>query len=420
MASRLFKRPWTRSNDGSEATTASRPETPDDDDFHDAEEAVLHPDAHEEGGLAFNNRELLESQRSAIYELIRDMGMKFLTGHINLINMSLPVKMFEPRSYLEKLTDVWVYPALLTKAASCTDPVERMRWTVTWFVAGLQHVFQSWRKPFNPLLGETYQASQPDGSTVQMEQISHHPPISAFQITGPGYLFVGHSQPEVTFRANAIKTTAKGMRMLHFADGTSIDIVYPAYYMRGILSGTPRGEMVGTARFTDATHGLVCDVTFGKADGAAPSDRLLNRSDTCTATLCQLDRTNLASAQANSSASADASQERGWSKRLGGLTGRLTSLSLINRADNGLPEGSQVIGRGLGNWLSYFEWDHHRYWSIGESHATLWQPDPAALPSDCRFREDLVALRAGDVKQSQVLKEQLEVRQRQDAKLRKP
>ena len=60
------------------------------------------------------------------------MGMKFLTGHINLINMSLPVKMFEPRSYLEKLTDVWVYPALLTKAASCTDPVERMRWTVTW------------------------------------------------------------------------------------------------------------------------------------------------------------------------------------------------------------------------------------------------------------------------------------------------
>lgn len=48
-----------------------------------------------------------------------------------------------------------------------------------------------------------------------------------------GYVFVGHSQPEVTFRANAIKTTAKGARMLHFADGTSIDIAYPAYYMRG-------------------------------------------------------------------------------------------------------------------------------------------------------------------------------------------
>ena len=37
-------------------------------------QAVLHPDAHEEGGLAFNNRELLESQRSAIYELVRDVS----------------------------------------------------------------------------------------------------------------------------------------------------------------------------------------------------------------------------------------------------------------------------------------------------------------------------------------------------------
>ena len=78
----------------------------------------------------------------------------------------------------------------------------------------------------------------------------------------------------------------------------------------GILSGTPRGEMVGTARFTDATHGLVCDVAFGKADGAAASDRLLHRSDTCTATLCQLDRSNLAAAQASGTASAEASQVR--------------------------------------------------------------------------------------------------------------
>ena len=51
--------------------------------------------------------------------------------------------------------------------------------------------------------------------------------------TNAGYMFAGHSQPEVTFRANAIKTTAKGARTLHFADGSSIDIAYPAYYMRG-------------------------------------------------------------------------------------------------------------------------------------------------------------------------------------------
>lgn len=54
------------------------------------------------------------------------------------------------------------------------------------FVAGLQHVFQSWRKPFNPILGETFQAVLSDGSEIFLEQISHHPPISAYQLDGPG------------------------------------------------------------------------------------------------------------------------------------------------------------------------------------------------------------------------------------------
>ena len=37
-------------------------------------QAVLHPEAHEEGGFAFNNKELLDSQRSAIFELVRDVS----------------------------------------------------------------------------------------------------------------------------------------------------------------------------------------------------------------------------------------------------------------------------------------------------------------------------------------------------------
>jgi hypothetical protein len=56
------------------------------------------------------------------------------------------------------------------------------------FVAGLQHCFQSWRKPFNPILGETWQAALSDGTALFLEQISHHPPISAFQMFGPGAL----------------------------------------------------------------------------------------------------------------------------------------------------------------------------------------------------------------------------------------
>lgn len=37
-------------------------------------------------------------------------------------------------------------------------------------------------KPFNPILGETYQAEYSGGVRVYAEQISHHPPISSWQM----------------------------------------------------------------------------------------------------------------------------------------------------------------------------------------------------------------------------------------------
>jgi hypothetical protein len=68
--------------------------------------------------------------------------------------------MFEPRSYLQKLADPWVHPRHLEAAAAADCPLQRLQLCVAWFVAGLQHVFSSWRKPFNPLLGETWQVRQ--------------------------------------------------------------------------------------------------------------------------------------------------------------------------------------------------------------------------------------------------------------------
>ena len=159
--------------------------------------------------------------------------------------------------------------------------------------AGFHRAFTRWAKPFNPLLGETWQAEMPDGSRIFLEQISHHPPISAFELLGPHGLYtfagqrqahsasaclcpqmpVGHatataglggrllkaasscqptslpcpplvcrpptwlpplcSQPSVSYKTNAVKTTAQGYRVVDFADGGRIEIRYPSYYLKG-------------------------------------------------------------------------------------------------------------------------------------------------------------------------------------------
>ena len=59
-------------------------------------------------------------------------------------------------------------------------------------------------------------------------------------VTGECYRFSGVSQPEVSFelKANSVRTQAKGKRHLAFQDGTDIEIVYPTYYMRGLMLAT--------------------------------------------------------------------------------------------------------------------------------------------------------------------------------------
>ena len=52
---------------------------------------------------------------------------------------------------------------------------------VAFVIGGLRRQ-TSTLKPFNPILGETYQGQYSSGLRVFAEQISHHPPVSSWQV----------------------------------------------------------------------------------------------------------------------------------------------------------------------------------------------------------------------------------------------
>ena len=58
---------------------------------------------------------------------------------------------------------------------------------------GLTHsiLFVDVEKPFNPILGETFQAFI-CGCPFYAEQISHHPPVSSILMYGRGYRIYGN------------------------------------------------------------------------------------------------------------------------------------------------------------------------------------------------------------------------------------
>ena len=107
----------------------------------------------------------------------------------DLSKISMPVTLNEPLSTLQRLCEELEYAELLEKAVKSETPLERIQWVVAFSVScyGSYNARAS-HKPFNPLLGETFECVREDkGFKFISEQVSHHPPISAAHATGTGW-----------------------------------------------------------------------------------------------------------------------------------------------------------------------------------------------------------------------------------------
>lgn len=112
-------------------------------------------------------------------DLLKRAGKTLMEGR-GIVGISLPVRIFEKRSVVERICDLWsTGPVYLRRAALEQNPIERMKLVITFVVSGM-HQVASMRKPFNPIIGETFEGVWPDGSKIFVEHISHHPPISCF------------------------------------------------------------------------------------------------------------------------------------------------------------------------------------------------------------------------------------------------
>uniref|UniRef100_A0A1I7YAH0 Oxysterol-binding protein n=1 Tax=Steinernema glaseri TaxID=37863 RepID=A0A1I7YAH0_9BILA len=100
----------------------------------------------------------------------------------------LPINTYEPLGTLQILCEeVRFASTLLSKATMSSDPIDRMCHVVAFAVTTYTSTCGRNRKPFNPLLGETFDYTADEGWRYHGEQVSHHPPISAGYADGPGW-----------------------------------------------------------------------------------------------------------------------------------------------------------------------------------------------------------------------------------------
>ncbi|XP_071433270.1 oxysterol-binding protein-related protein 7 isoform X3 [Pithys albifrons albifrons] len=109
----------------------------------------------------------------------------------DLSRVALPVQLNEPLNTLQRLCEELEYSALLDRASRTRDPRQRLVYVAAFAVSAYASTYyRAGSKPFNPVLGETYECVRPDrGFRFISEQVSHHPPISACHAESDNFIF---------------------------------------------------------------------------------------------------------------------------------------------------------------------------------------------------------------------------------------
>jgi len=273
----------------------------------------------------------------------------------------------------------------LGKAAKATDPIERMKYVITFAISGLHNTVKQ-KKPFNPILGETYQAYLADGTQLYCEQSSHHPPVSNWLVYGPNeaWRFYGFGEWTASFRGNSLRGRQEGPHIIEFPDGTRIIYELPEVWIKGLLFGTRLIDFAGAVKFRDDKNGIGADIVIDPP--------VVNDSSW--------------------------SAWFGYGKKLPTdfMEGELFTYKL-NKDEREV--NKRKVCTIDGSWLGELRFDNKSFWKWSmqlPKAQVLPAEDP--LPSDCRFRADLLALESGDLDLAQKEKDRLENIQRREAKLR--
>ena len=348
---------------------------------------INYTDNPEKPGLLYINEEEKKIGYEAVKYLISKFSKNALEGK-SVLNISLPVFMFDKRTlHMAFAYEQRLAPIFLTKAALCKDKFERLKWITTYLISCLHmSVFQL--KPFNPIIGETYQC-RIGNLDIYIEQTVNHPiTLNIYcKDINENYIIYGYLIMDASIFINSVISTRLGKCFIKFKDGSLFKIRLPGIIVKGISIG---------------------DRTFNYCDKCLVEDLTNN--------LCSYIEMN--------------PDEPGYiasffkSKKTfpDHFRGKIVDLKSVkpneNSADHELNQNAKSYGNIEGDWTSYICFDDIEYWNNDKIKPLTIYSHEFTLPSDGRYRGDLINLINGNQEQSQIEKEKLEVRQRQDRKLR--
>jgi len=305
---------------------------------------------------------------------------------LDILNFSRPARLTSPITVHQCCGNEWVRTDLLEKAYQTkNDPIERMKYLFAFAVSGVHQGPMKCRSraPFNPILGETFQAiNENNGSKLYLEQTEHHPPTFNFNLVGPNNHFEYNGFGTIDAHLdtiNMIKGERIGKTILKFDDGSLFSFTTLKTRINGIIMGDRIYNYYGDLIIKDYKYKVECIMTLS-----------------------------------------DEVQQGMLSKILYGKTNPQYDESIaIIRQVNPQTKEKEIKAKGYASWLGQVIFDDKIYWSIFDPEQKWTQTGiDFILPSDSTKREDLISLIKGDLEEAQNNKEKLEQLQRDDQKKR--
>ena len=390
----------------------------------------------------------------------------------DLSTIAMPVTANEPLSLLQKLSEQFEYSELLDAAVNANSETgERLLYVTAFAISSFSSVRvkeRTIRKPFNPMLGETFELIREDkGFRLLAEKVSHRPVRMAIQAESQNWTFLQSPAPLQKFwgKSAELNTFGRAHVILHpssassssssatpdgtadpstagagaAAPGERYSWTLATSFLRNVLAGEKYVEPVGSMTVVNEGTGAKAVVTFVKSSGM-----FSGRSEDVKVQLYG-PTGDFASGGGGSSDSANSLPL--------GLAGKWTShLSLTQQGTDtgkevwsvgplvqnaprcyGFPlfaaqlneitavecEGDGQSGNGTGNGASN---KRNSTGSSGSSNRSKsnYKASGAGLhlpPTDSRLRPDQRAVETGDIERAEALKARLEDRQRSRRKV---
>ena len=172
----------------------------------------------------------------------------------DLSTIAMPVTYNEPTTVLQKFAEMLEYPQIVNNAIESDfdgDNGEKILRIAAFALSSLSSQRakeRNKRKPFTPLLGETYELVREDlGFRLVSEKVSHRPPVFAFHVDTESWTMEFALSPSQKFWGKQSEVTTKGVVVLtDKLSGEEFTWSPPTTMIKNIIAGETYAEPNGT------------------------------------------------------------------------------------------------------------------------------------------------------------------------------